>query len=85
MIFRLNTGTLFHTFMNTLPYLAMVTIVTTDLLFFHAVIPETKGKPMADHMPGAEKKLFKGKSKPDVELKDMEASKKLTEEVLESH
>ena len=47
----------------------MVAIVTTDLLFFHSVIPETKGKPMADHMPGPEKRLFKGKnSKPDVEL-----------------
>uniref|UniRef100_A0A914DGJ1 Major facilitator superfamily (MFS) profile domain-containing protein n=1 Tax=Acrobeloides nanus TaxID=290746 RepID=A0A914DGJ1_9BILA len=73
-------------FWEPLPYIAMVAIVTTDLLFFHSVIPETKGKPMADRMPGPENRLFKGKnSKPDVELKDLEASKKLTEDVEESH
>lgn len=49
-----------------LPYLTMMILALIDLSNFQLFIPETKGKPLKDHLPGPDECIWKRKKKPAI-------------------
>lgn len=41
-----------------MPFLAMFVLAIVDLVLFHFNVTETKGKPLSEHMPPKEQRLF---------------------------
>uniref|UniRef100_A0A914BZU5 Uncharacterized protein n=1 Tax=Acrobeloides nanus TaxID=290746 RepID=A0A914BZU5_9BILA len=71
-------------FWRPLPYALMLILVVANQFLFHFTIPETKGQPLNDHMPGPEELIFRNicrnnASRDEMILQDREATQKLNE------
>uniref|UniRef100_A0A914CZR6 Uncharacterized protein n=1 Tax=Acrobeloides nanus TaxID=290746 RepID=A0A914CZR6_9BILA len=63
-----------------LPYTIMLVLAVMNQFLFQFNIAETKGKPLNDHMPGSEKRVFKSNRATNGKIiKDSEATQKLKE------
>ncbi|VDM46825.1 unnamed protein product [Toxocara canis] len=61
-----------------LPYMTMMLLALLDLTNFQLFIPETKGKPLKDHLPGPEECIWIRKKRITVSNTETTASRKQT-------
>ncbi|KAK0412951.1 hypothetical protein QR680_006502 [Steinernema hermaphroditum] len=64
-------------FWTPLPYFTMTVLAAMDIVLFECLIPETKGHPLIDHMPGPEERIFASKKYRKVPKSDKSDSEKI--------